>query len=450
MQRNRTSVPTACLLGVSVAMLACGSRDLQPVDNAELGVAQLRVINGVRSAHPAVVSLHRLSKKWGGAISGPFCTGTVISPSRVLTAAHCLDKAGDTAPVAALKPNEVAVYVGEDPWSDEDGDGTLNLLERGGDGYYIGLHSVSGVTINPEYDKFALLNDIGYLDLSAAPLQPWLGPVSVDYAGNPVTPVDPLPGTETLAVGEAMTIIGFGLTDVSEDSSGGVEMAGQVTLDAILPDNQLQHLYSPTGQTICFGDSGGPAIVGEGTQYVAGVASYTTAPVCADTGVHTKVDAYQDFVCSGCDDCAVCSGCGSDADCDDGNACNGSEQCIDGACVAGTEVTCTAPDACSSSSCNSETGLCEEEPIVCDDGDACNGEESCDPASGCIPGTPVGCVNGDGCCNVECDASNDDDCAPEPGDCASEADRPAGCPCEASAQCASGKCTGRPGSKTCK
>ena len=56
------------------------------------------------------------------------------------------------------------------------------------------------------------------------------------------------------------------------------------------------------------------------------------------------------------------AGCGTDADCSDGNLCNGQEACVNRACRSGT-------------------------PPVCLDDLYCNGEESCDPGVGCIAGT---------------------------------------------------------------
>jgi len=60
----------------------------------------------------------------------------------------------------------------------------------------------------------------------------------------------------------------------------------------------------------------------------------------------------------------VC-GCLSDANCDDGNACNGVE------------------------TCNTNTNQCQAgTPIVCDNGNLCDGVETCDPSTGsCLAGT---------------------------------------------------------------
>ena len=84
-----------------------------------------------------------------------------------------------------------------------------------------------------------------------------------------------------------------------------------------------------------------------------------------------------------------------DADCDDGNVCNGVETCDpNGVCVAGT-------------------------PLNCDDGVYCNGIETCDPGSGCQAGTPPDCDDGVPCTVDSCDEATDScDHTPNNGSCA--------------------------------
>ena len=65
----------------------------------------------------------------------------------------------------------------------------------------------------------------------------------------------------------------------------------------------------------------------------------------------------------------------SASDCDDGDACNGTETCSDGQCQNGT-------------------------PLVCDDGNACNGLETCQNGQ-CQNGTPLNCNDGDACNGTE-------------------------------------------------
>jgi hypothetical protein len=79
---------------------------------------------------------------------------------------------------------------------------------------------------------------------------------------------------------------------------------------------------------------------------------------------------------------AAAAGCTDDTECDDANACNGSESCVAGGCVAGTPVTCDDGSECTSDSCDPGTGSCSFNAITCNDGLSCS-VDSCDPALGC-------------------------------------------------------------------
>ncbi|MDI1443992.1 hypothetical protein [Polyangium sp. 6x1] len=96
--------------------------------------------------------------------------------------------------------------------------------------------------------------------------------------------------------------------------------------------------------------------------------------------------------------CTTAMPCVTAADCDDGDACNGTETC-DVVCKAGTPVSCNDGIACTIDSCVSMTGACIHTPNhdVCNDGWACNGVETCDPGLGCALGTPVICDDGIAC-----------------------------------------------------
>ncbi|MEM7153379.1 MAG: hypothetical protein AAF799_11095 [Myxococcota bacterium] len=68
--------------------------------------------------------------------------------------------------------------------------------------------------------------------------------------------------------------------------------------------------------------------------------------------------------------------CSADADCSDGDACNGMEQCVDNRC------------------------LPPEQPLSCDDGDACT-EDSCEASRGCMHETIANCCDEDFDCTVD-------------------------------------------------
>ena len=104
--------------------------------------------------------------------------------------------------------------------------------------------------------------------------------------------------------------------------------------------------------------------------------------------------------------------------CDDGQFCNGLETCNpqDGTCVHPSAPTCDDGIVCTADSCdltaNNNTGGCVNAPIAnccttdadCDDGDACNGLETCDVANQtCQAGTQVVCEDNDVCTTNTCD-----------------------------------------------
>jgi hypothetical protein len=108
-------------------------------------------------------------------------------------------------------------------------------------------------------------------------------------------------------------------------------------------------------------------------QCQAGSSPQPDETACNDGSASTRYDVCRAGVCRG-------FACGADAQCSDGNACNGIEHCVANACVAGA-------------------------PMVCDDGNACNGLETCQ-SSACVAGTPPACPTDSGpCFAAYCDAS---------------------------------------------
>jgi hypothetical protein len=110
--------------------------------------------------------------------------------------------------------------------------------------------------------------------------------------------------------------------------------------------------------------------------------------------------------------CSV-TGCVTSGDCNDGNACNGAETCVDGVCFPGTPFVCDDQDPCNGvETCDPGTGGCVSGP-PCDDGDLCNGVETCDLVNGCQPGTPLPpCTDNDACNGVETCNPADGTCVP--------------------------------------
>lgn len=158
--------------------------------------------------------------------------------------------------------------------------------------------------------------------------------------------------------------------------------------------------------------------------------------------------------------------CRTDAQCNDGNACNGQETCdtANFACVAGTPpsdgTACGGGNVCFNQVCI--TPGCTSNG-QCDDGDPCNGTESCGANFQCVPGTPLanGTACGDGmvciaqaCTAVECTSNaqcsdgnacnGTETCNLSTFTCQSGTPQADGTPCGSGNICVSGACVPEP------
>jgi hypothetical protein len=108
-----------------------------------------------------------------------------------------------------------------------------------------------------------------------------------------------------------------------------------------------------------------------------------------------------------CDESAKgCAHTPSDAACDDGTFCNGTESCDPGSgCVAGTPPSCGDGVTCTVDACDESAKACAHAPsdAACDDADACTAD-TCE-LTGCGH-TPIGCDDGDACTADGCDAAS--------------------------------------------
>jgi hypothetical protein len=85
----------------------------------------------------------------------------------------------------------------------------------------------------------------------------------------------------------------------------------------------------------------------------------------------------------------TCADCFGDGDCDDGLFCNGAETCAAGVCQAGTRPVLTDGVACTDDTCDegTDTIVHTANNANCDDALFCNGSETCDPVLDCQAGT---------------------------------------------------------------
>lgn len=137
----------------------------------------------------------------------------------------------------------------------------------------------------------------------------------------------------------------------------------------------------------------------------------------------------------------IVTGCTGDSDCNNGNACDGTETCniTNGECIPGPPPDCDDGNVCNGTeTCDPANGCQAGTPLVCDDSQFCTGIETCDPVAGCVDGQNP-CPTGD-----TCDETSDQCLTPE---CEVDADCDDALFCTGIETCVAGFC--QPGTDPC-
>lgn len=218
------------------------------------------------------------------------CSGTLISPTRMLTAGHC-----------------TSGTIGGRVWFASDVD-----AGRPGNGYPVGGTSDSyefcGRATHQEFtDAAFFLHDVGIVELCAA--------VPPEVYGSQTLPelptVNQLDGLKTQRGHKDLTFtaVGYGLQKSFPDAAAWKDQAFRVRMLATPHLIQINTGFTgdfslllsnnaATGGT-CYGDSGGPNFVGT-SKVIGGVTSYGLNAACGGTGGVFRVDRQnvQDFITS--------------------------------------------------------------------------------------------------------------------------------------------------------
>ncbi len=202
-----------------------------------------RIVQGeVTNDFPATAAL------MGGGMA--FCTGTLVAPRLVVTAAHCLED-GDPE----------SIYFGSEP---------------GTGGTVVGVQSAIG---HPQYEESGgYVGDIGVVVLSESPFG--------------IEPVPFSPRNADDLNGATVTYVGYGDTQGTGGDGYKKKANGHITdfFDDVIE-------VQPEDGSACYGDSGGGVYHEDnGVLTVLGVVSFGYTDDCMDPGGNTRTDIYVDWI----------------------------------------------------------------------------------------------------------------------------------------------------------
>jgi secreted trypsin-like serine protease len=237
------------LILFSLVLHGCGGDDA-----GSSSVDQSPIIGGkIDRSHEAVglvgqtASSRSRSVNWG-------CTGTLVGPRTVLTAAHCVTTASNRKLTASRMRFATAS----------------------------GVTSVSRIQIPTTYRPGSSdsWDDIALLILSK-PAQE-----------TPIATADSAP-----RVDKSAEVVGFGVTMATaphEGDGAGTRRYATIRIEQV-SDREL--IYDSSKKGACYGDSGGPILQDLGSGHVViGVTSRGTATLCDDLDIATRVDAFRDWI----------------------------------------------------------------------------------------------------------------------------------------------------------
>ncbi|ETV91039.1 hypothetical protein H310_14279 [Aphanomyces invadans] len=205
--------------------------------------------------------------------SGPtLCGGTLIAPTKILTAASCVDTSTNYASIGSHFSR-----------GDKDGE-RIKIVNR---------------IVHPKFNKTTLDNDFAILDLAS---KSKVDPIALSW--------------DAIEPGTMSWVLGFGWPSFSEDFLEGVEVLGEnspVLLRAAFntwSNGECQNAVgdeakisesrmcaAAAGKSPCYGDTGGPLIINRGgVEYVAGVTSWDSVCDSKYPSVYSRVSVAREFI----------------------------------------------------------------------------------------------------------------------------------------------------------
>ncbi len=269
------------LLGIT---LGCGDLSQGPSWEQEVGAASAAVVGGWAATDAQIFATVEI--RHSGATGG-FCSGTLISPLVVVTAAHCAVVEPSPGVVRPSSPESLQVAAGHlDSFSVNDAN----------------MRQVFEVRVHPDYDHDFIMgrsrdgagqggigapNDIALLVLARPFDDVPLAPLLTRERER-----------ELIRHGDIGFVAGYGVHDLDNGLTGELYISDAV-IDIIGLRELLTTRIDPLGDS-CYGDSGGPLYVPtDQGDFLVGLVSRGRSDVkrdCGDGGVYTLLSAHLPWI----------------------------------------------------------------------------------------------------------------------------------------------------------
>ncbi len=337
-------------LGLTCAslLMACRAAPLSVHLRTPSAAVRQAIIGGANipdGNEPEIFMLLEIAYFPSGDAEVAVCSSTMVAPQALLTAAHCVDPAANT-------DNDKTPASSLEVWATNTADNStlMNWIQTQGQDITIeglrgqmlsaGFIQADSMAPHPNWSianlqegEDNLMYDIGMVHLGSAPSDAAV----IGYADSTMTSA--IAGLQ----GSKIRLLGFGISDASDDSGAGVLREIDIAAGTVHPG------IIDTGNgtdAICHGDSGGPSFFDfpDGVPRIVGVHSFTntaTNATTCQTGGDTRVDVFADFVTNW----IASNGENTNTATDVGHPCSDDSECSSNQCIDDPQHTdnyCTA------------------------------------------------------------------------------------------------------------